>query len=210
MINKRLKTEIKGIRGSWKDIYRACLNTIGKDTDREPSDLWKRKILMSEHSPIRKLGIQARWSNLWYWVSTHFVRHKHGIEHFISTQRVDRTEEDRNNKPQNSEVSHEIDVNPQAIINISRKRLCFGASPETREAWIDFLKELNKYEPQLVNVCVKECVYRGFCPEFYSCNYTTKNYSKFRDEVEEYRKGINGYGTQEQRDKEISYLSNLK
>lgn len=211
MINKDLKTEIKGIRGSWKDIYRACLNTIGKDTDKEPTDLWKRRILMSEHSPIRKLGIQAKWSNLWYWVSTHFVRHKYGIEHFISTQRTDRTKEDRNNKPQNALVMHEIDVNPQAIINISRKRLCYCASPETREAWISFLNELKEYEPQLVEVSVKECVYRGFCPEFYTCGYATnpKTFPLFRDEVERYRAGINGYGAEEQRKAEIEYLKNL-
>ena len=211
MINKELKTEIKGIRGSWKDIYRACLNTIGRETDREPSDTWKRKILLSEHSPIRKIGIQGKWTNLYYWVSTHFVRHKYGIEHFISTQRVDRTDVDRNNSPQNAFVKHEIDVNPQAVINISRKRLCYCASPETREAWGEFLKELRKHEPQLVDVAVKECVYRGFCPEFYSCGYATnpKSYPKFRDEVERYRKGINNYGSEEQIKNEIEYLTKL-
>lgn len=185
MINKELKTEIKGIRGTWKDIYRACLNTISKDTDREPTDEWKRKILLSEHSPIRKLNIQAKWTNLWYWVSTHFVRHKYGIEHFISTQRTDRTKENRNEKPQNSFVKHEFDANCQAIINISRKRLCYCASPETREAWQDFLNELKVHEPELVSVCVKECVYRnGLCPEFYSCGYNKTK--KFELELKEY------------------------
>lgn len=211
MINKDLKTEIKGIRGGWSEVYRACLNTIGKDVEREPSSEWKRRILVSEHSPIRKINIQAKWSNLWYWVSTHFVRHKYGIEHFISTQRVDRTKENRNQKPQNAPVSHEFDVNPQAIINISRKRLCHCASPETTEAWKEFLKELEKREPELVSVCVKECVYRGFCPEFYSCGYATKKstYKKYRDEVEQYRKNINGYGSVEQREQEAEYVNSL-
>lgn len=206
MINKNLITEIKGIRGTWKDIYRACLNTIGKNTDREPTTEWKRKILISEHSPIRKINVQAKWTNLWYWVSTHFVRHKFGIEHFISTQRTDRTKEDRNDKPQNSPVMHEIDANAQSIINISRKRLCYCASPETREAWQDFLDKLKEHEPELVSVCVKECVYRGFCPEFYTCGYTNISYKKFRDEVEEYRKDINGYGSTKQKINEINYL----
>ena len=129
------------------------------------------------------------------------------IEHFISTQRVDRTKENRNEKPQASEVDHEIDVNSQSIINISRKRLCFCASPETREAWQDFLNELKEHEPELVGVCVKECVYRGFCPEFYSCGYVNTSYEKFREEIEEYRKNVNGYGSMEQRKKEIEFLN---
>lgn len=210
MINKKLKTEIKGTRGTWKDIYRACLNTIGKTTDREPSSEWKRRILMSEHSPIRKLNIQAKWTNLYYWVSTHFVRHKYGIEHFVSTQRTDRTNVDRNDKPQDALVDHEIDLNPQAIITISRKRLCYCASAETREAWKDFLKELEPFEPELVSVCVKECIYRGFCPEFYSCGYASLSYEKYRDELDEYRKNINGYGSKDHIEREIKYLQSKK
>lgn len=206
MINKDLITEIKGIRGTWKEVYRACLNTIGKETNSEPSSEWKRKILISEHSPIRKINIQAKWTSLWYWVSTHFVRHKYGIEHFVSTQRTDRTKENRNVLPQNSKVKHEFDANAQSIINISRKRLCHCASPETREAWVDFLHELKEYEPELVSVCVKECVYRGFCPEFYTCGYTNVAYDKFRNELDTYRQNINGYGTEIQINKEIEYL----
>lgn len=87
-------------------------------------------------------------------------------------------------------VNHECEGNAQAIINISRKRLCNCASPETREAWKLFLDEVVKpNEPELYSVCVKECIYRGFCPEFKSCGYhKTEAYKK---ELQEYRKGIN-------------------
>lgn len=207
MINKELKTEIKGIRGSWKDIYRACLNTIGKDTNTDPTSEWKKRILMSEHSPIRKLGIQAKWTSIYYFVSVHVCRHKLGIEHFVQSQRSDRTKEDRNKKTQDALVDHEIDANPQAIINISRKRLCNCTSPETREAWQDFLDKLEAHEPELVSVCVKECIYRGFCPEFYTCGYTNTSFEKFRKELDEYRGNINGYGTEDYNKKEIEYLN---
>ena len=63
----------------------------------------------------------------------HFVRHKHGIEHWISTRRTDRTGIDRNELRQDELVTHEFEANAQAIINISRKRMCFQASKETRE-----------------------------------------------------------------------------
>jgi hypothetical protein len=33
------------------------------------------------------------------------------------------------------------------------------------------LDEVKRCEPELYSVCVPECVYRGFCPEFKSCGY---------------------------------------
>ena len=69
-------------------------------------------------------------------------------------------------------IEHECEANAQAIINISKKRLCKQASPETRQAWQMFLDELQEYEPELYLMCVPECVYRnGFCPEFNPCGY---------------------------------------
>lgn len=184
-----MKVVIKEINGTWKSIKDTTLTTIGKNTGKEPDSNWKRKLLMSEHSPIRRLKVNWKWFDLKYWVSVHFVRHKIGIEHWVSTQRTDRTNIVRDELPQNSFVMHEAEADAQAIINISRKRLCNCASKETREAWQEVLNELKKYEPELVSVCVKECVYRGFCPEFISCGYhKTEAYKK---ELEEYRKGIN-------------------
>lgn len=88
------------------------------------------------------------------------------------------------------EVSHEIEANAQALINISRKRLCHAASPETQAAWNKVKNEISKHDPILSSVMVKECIYRGFCPEFYSCGYEkTEAYQKA---LKEYRAGING------------------
>ena len=59
--------------------------------------------------------------------------------------------------------------NAQAIINISRKRLCSCASKETREAWGQVVEKLKEVDPVLAEVCVPECIYRGFCPEIDRC-----------------------------------------
>lgn len=180
-----MKVELREYNDNWQSIKNATMNTIGKNIGAYPSSRWKRRLLLSEHSPIRKLKISWRWLNLPYWVSTHFVRHKVGIEHFCSTQRSDRTNVDRNNAPQSSPVTHECEANAQAIINISRKRLCNRASPETREAWMAFLDEVvAPIEPELRSVCVPECVYRGFCPEMFPCGYS---------ETEEYEKAVLAY-----------------
>lgn len=113
------------------------------------------------------------------------------IEHFVSTRRTDRTGIDRNALRQDELVNHECEANAQAIINISRKRLCSCASPETREAWRNFLDEVvAPNEPELRSVCVKECVYRGFCPEMFPCGYSETE--KFKEELKQYREGVRG------------------
>ena len=189
MIRKYLKAMLsKPDDADWLDVKEAARNTINREgAGSLPSEEWKRKILIAEHSPIRLL----RWKFLWVlpsWVSVHFVRHKFGVEHFVSTQRSDRTGEDRNKKPQDSPVSHLCEANAQALINISRKRLCSCASPETRSAWQEVKKEIGKNEPAVASAMVRECVYRGFCPEFNCCGYVHTD--SYRTEREAYTAGF--------------------
>ena len=169
---------------NWQNVKNATMNTIGKSTGKYPDDTWKLKLLRSEHSPIRKLIFSWRWEDLPYWVSVHFVRHKIGIEHFVKTQRSDRTGVDRSELPQGAFVTHECSANAQALITISRKRLCNAAAPETREAWQLVKNEVANYEPALAHCMVRECVYRGFCPEMFPCGYS--NTDSFRKEREVY------------------------
>lgn len=161
------------VRGTWREVADAARTTVGLEQGRgEPSTRWKRQMLLAEHSPIRQLMLKWKWRGLKYWVSVHFVRHKIGIEHFVRTQRSDRTGRDRNPLAQSATVDHECLADAQAVINISRKRLCRQASPETQTAWRSFLAATAGQEPELVGVCVPECVYRGFCPEMKSCGYS--------------------------------------
>lgn len=156
----------------WPKVKRAARTTISKDgTGVYPSDSWKKTILLAEHSPIRKIRFSWKWKDLKSWVSVHFVRHKHGIEHWVTTQRTDRTGVDRDLSPQNAPVSHECEANAQALIFISRHRLCGQASPETRAAWQEVKAVVQEVDPVLASVMVPECIYRGFCPEFKSCGY---------------------------------------
>lgn len=172
---------------SWSKVKRAARTTISKEGEGEyPSDSWKKIILQCEHSPIRKIHFSWKWVDLKSWVSVHFVRHKHGIEHWVTTQRSDRTGINRDEIPQGAKVSHECEANAQAAIFISRRRLCRQASKETREAWLEVKAEVNKVDPVLASVMVPECIYRGFCPEFKSCGYVdTEDYRKA---LAEYRK----------------------
>ena len=176
---------------SWKRVLNAARRTIGrKPLDKEPSNSWKAKILLAEHSPIRLLEFDWTWSFIQQWVTTHLVRHHEGCEKFVHSQRVDRNpalaELSRDDLPQGLLNDMDMTANAQALINISRKRLCSCASKETRDAWKQVIEEIRKIDPVLADKCVPECLYRGFCPEFMNpCGYA--NTQKFQKDLERYR-----------------------
>ena len=166
-----MKVEVKNYIDYWQDIKDATMTTISKETGKYPTSEWKTKLLRSEHSPIRIGKIIVKCYDVPSWVSVHIARHHIGIEKFISTRRTDRTGIDRNKLPQDTPVDMTLEINFQAFINISRKRLCTSASKETRELWRMILEEVRKYEPELVELCVPDCEYRGGCHEFFNCGY---------------------------------------
>lgn len=184
-----MKVELKNVKGTWEEVANRARTTVSKgELGKEPSDNFKKRILMAEHSPIRGLIYCFKISNLKSWVATHFVRHHVGVEKWVSTQRTDRTGVNRDELPQGEEVTMELEANAQALINISRKRLCSQASPETREVMQAIKKEVSERDKFLASVMVKECVYRGFCPEMKSCNYDKTE--AFKKELEDYRDTI--------------------
>lgn len=181
-----MRVELIYSRNNWNEVLNACRTTVGKDRiEKEPSAKWKKNILLAEHSPIRKLQVTVKCYDVKSWVATHLVRHHAGVEKYVQTQRTDRTGINRDEIKQGALVNIELDMNAQALINISRKRLCMQASNETRELWKLILEEVKKELPEIYAVCVPECVYRGFCPELYSCGYA--NGEAFKTKIKEYR-----------------------
>ena len=176
---------------SWKRVLNAARRTIGKKPiDKEPSNSWKAKLLLAEHSPIRLLEFDWTWGEIQQWVTTHLVRHHEGCEKFVHTQRVDRNPEleglSRDELPQGLLNDMDMTANAQALINISRKRLCSCASKETREAWKQVKEAIREVDPIMADKMVPECIYRGFCPEFINpCGYT--NTKKYQDDLTNYR-----------------------
>lgn len=168
-----MRCTILSSSNNWKDILDTCRSTIGKEfISKEPSNEWKKKILLAEHSPIRLIKIKWIWEDIPYWVSMHFCRHKIGIEHFVKTSRSDRTGTDRTKLYQDNPVNHICEANAQSIINISRKRFCKQASEETRLTWGLFINKLKEIEPELASCCVPDCIYRGFCSEMNECGFS--------------------------------------
>lgn len=178
-----MKTKILKVKGSWQEVVDDCRATVGKDElGKEPSEEFKRGILIAEHSPIRALIVRWKWEKIKSWVATHWVRHIWSS--FVQTQRSDRTGVKRDKLPQDAPVNFRGEANAQHLIDTWRKRLCFQASPETRQYAEDFKLALLKTEQELADVLVPNCVYRCGCPEMDSeckvwrkfCEWCLDNY----------------------------------
>lgn len=197
MDKSKVRVEVKKLT-NWSEVLDAARFTVNKcDLEKEPSSEFKTSILTAEHSPIRSLIFVITLYNVPTWVSQHIARHDkfaghtmregESDEHFVATQRSDRTGVDRSELSQEELVDHRILLNAQDMVNISKKRLCNCASPETRFVWQKVKEEIAKIEPELASRMVRECVYRGFCPEMKPCGFNrTQDYN---DELFNYRIG---------------------
>ena len=173
---------------TWKRALNAARRTVGKKPlDKEPSDSWKAKMLLAEHSPIRLVEYDITFQDIKQWVTVHLVRHWLGFIPFVHSQREDRRKLDvpRDELPQGALNDMDFSVNAQAMINISRKRLCNKASSDTRDAWQKVVKAVGEIDPIMAEKCVPNCVFRGFCPEMESCGYV--NTQAYQDALKKYR-----------------------
>lgn len=63
---------INKVGSGWIRVVNAARRTVGKPPiDHEPSDIFKKKILLAEHSPIRLLEYDWTWENIKQWVTVH-------------------------------------------------------------------------------------------------------------------------------------------
>lgn len=135
-----------------------------------------RKWLRAEHSMIRVFILAVEMRDIPYFASVHLTRHKIGVEHFVRSQRptaMNPVDYDRRRAPQDTLVDHTMILNPQALINISRKRLCNKADPVTRNIWQQVQKAIavhdNPYIAAIAIMMMPDCLYRGGCCEIEPC-----------------------------------------
>lgn len=192
----KMRVEIKWAEDMWQQIKDATMTTIGKDKGSYPDHDWKLKLLMAEHSPIRLGSVIVKIYDAPQFVHGHLVRHSNGaipfdpsgIVLFVSSLRSDRNDYDEVPN-RNTLQSATYYFNFQALINVSRRRLCNCASYETRKAFGMIRDEIVKFEPEAASRMVKECVYRnGLCPEMFTCKYNKTK--AFEEELKEYIKGF--------------------
>lgn len=175
-----LKTVFNWIGDDWKRVKNHCRTTDNKEfTENDATETFKKKLLISEHSPIRLLEFDWSWLGIPYWVSQEWARHK--FEKFISTQRDDRLKDEtpRGKKPQEAPVKYDGYANMQNLIDAWRKRLCYQATPEARQLAEDFKIKLHETHPIESDALCPNCIYRCGCPEFSPCGFFKKFQSYF-------------------------------
>lgn len=164
----------KPTEADWLWVKTCTLNTVGKKLKSGSTSVdleWKKKLLASEHSPIRELTFGFKLT-IPYYVSVHLVRHHVGFNHYVQSQRDDRTISDipRADKPQGELVSHIISLNAQGLVQLAHKRLCFQASPETREVVQAMCRLVVAEYPEFEGLLVPLCIYRNKkCTEMFPC-----------------------------------------
>lgn len=177
-IKENIKVEIlkHPTEQDWLWCKECTLNTVGKKLKSTTSYVdmeWKKKLLESEHSPIRELWFGIKLF-IPYFISVHIVRHHIGCNHYVSTQRDDRhldREVSRNDLGQGEFVSHILSINAQELMFFMRKRLCNQADPLMIYIANQIKKEILKVNPEFEGLLVPLCEYRNNkCTEMFPCN----------------------------------------
>jgi hypothetical protein len=158
----------------WGKVKKAAMITVHKKMKTLPDHEWKMEILKSEHSPIREMGVSVLFEGIPRHVADQLVRHHVGVNCYMGTWRPDRGNKAREDQRMTDETNLVLSMNLQAILNISRDRLCMGVESETRRVWKAFLDKLKEEEPEIAFFCVPSCVRLLACKEFQSCGMIDK------------------------------------
>lgn len=171
-----MKTIFNWVGDDWKRVKNHCRTTDNKDfTENEATETFKKKLLISEHTPIRLLEFDWSWKGIKYWVGMEWARQK--FEKFISSQRDDRLIDEipRDKKTQDASINFDGYANMQNLIDGWRKRLCFKATKDARNLAEDFKFVLHDSHPLESDVLVPHCVYRCGCSEVFNpCGFFEK------------------------------------
>lgn len=191
-----MKIKVKNLNVDWLLIKNLCRQTVNKnDSELEPTDEWKRKLLICRHSPLRSGTMLIQIEDVPYYVHTHLVRHNVGITPYVGTSREDRTGKSREERKQTDLISMQMLANIEALMNISEKRLCLQADKNTIKVWQAVLEEIKKYDENIYWACVPSCIRCGACIEKFSdCKFyenLMKNASK--EELIDIKKRYNIY-----------------
>jgi len=139
-------------------MHRAMQITANHDRpiETDPFALYK-----SEHSPIRTQLFWIEMRGIPTFVSTHFVRHHVGVQHYVQSNRADHGGDPDAGRM--TLINHAMLINAQALISMARARLCRRASKETREVMNAIRHEMYCIDGALALAMVADCEYRGEC-----------------------------------------------
>lgn len=161
-----MKVTIKELTGV-DAMRRGCEMT--RKPGMSPSKMTRERIYQCDHSPARLIKYWIELHGVQTFVSTHLVRHKIGAEHYVESNRDDRGGAGDDNVTRDTPVNHGIDANASALMQISRKRLCYASHVKTVAVWRKVRNEMQAVDHDLAAAMAPECAYRGYCPELREC-----------------------------------------
>lgn len=161
-----MQIKIVDLTNEWA-MRRACDMT--RKPGAKPSTISRARLIRCEHSPMRLIRYWIEMIGIPSFVSTHFVRHKFGCEHFVESNRDDRGGAGDEVVNRLTRVNHGIEANAAAMIAVSRKRLCYASHVKTVAVWRKVKKAMEQIDPAMAAAMVPECVVRGYCPELIEC-----------------------------------------
>lgn len=161
-----MKITIKELAGT-DAMRRGCEMT--RKPGMAPSKMTRERIYQCDHSPARLIRYWVELQGIPTFVSTHLVRHKIGVEHFVESNRDDRGGAGDDKVTRETPVNHGMEINASALMQISRKRLCYASHVKTVAVWRKVRNEMELVDPDLASAMAPECAYRGYCPELREC-----------------------------------------
>lgn len=159
-----------------REAHKAIQSTIKKDFLPKATLL---DIYGWEHSITRTQVFWIEMKEIYSFCSVHLVRHKIGVEHFVSSNRPDRGGDQKADRY--APVNHSMLLNAESIIKMSRARLCFKASRETRELIYELKREMGLVDRALSEHMLPNCFHQGLiCKEPKPCGrYPILKWSNF-------------------------------
>lgn len=159
--------QIKIVKLTDEELMRRHFAYLSKDGKIMTSNA---RLFATMHSPVRCVTYDIFMEQIPTFVSVHFVRHKVGVEHTVTSNREDRG--GNKDAGRMTPVNHIMTVNAQSIVTIAHKRLCGKASAETRQVMLDIVDAMWDVSPDLAPLMVPLCVYRnGLCGELNPCGF---------------------------------------
>ena len=163
--------KVTRLGADWKTVLRVARITQNKpDTGKEPSDDWKKKLILSRHSPLRMIEFLIEGEAKGF-VLNHIARHTYqSPKPFIGTAREDITGVKR---PSDTAIRpFALYINADALIEMCEQRMCFKAHADTMMLVHEIITNVSYVEPLLAEVLkFTPCEKTGICREFTPCFY---------------------------------------
>ena len=160
--------KVRDVGLNWVEILNISRATQGLAPLESVTGRWIERLVKSQHSPLRFRQYYIEF-DCPYWVAMHLRTHWVGVTAMdisatvIVSSRTDITKVARD--PERIVTVFTV-MNAQAVLNISKARLCTKASPETVKVWEDILAELYLLDPTVIDHCETSC---SDCTEFKPC-----------------------------------------